>query len=267
MPCSLFHWCGCDSLFTLSSHDYKQGQRQKRKNKRWDWKKLGTKQIKEQIKWKEVKIKRRKRRRRWWGEFKQENITVPPGKDLLLPHMLRDEAEQMFLGPQVTKHRSDCGTTPLLEDKSQETQWEQRRISHNRTQWLWKTARTDLWPLAEVKQCWFVDWKHWANIYFICKCTCMYIHICTEIYLYNILYIYVYISMYVYMYTYIYTCIWLKEDHNWLLQSQVWGTGGHLCSPSSGQVCWGQLYFSSEYNKNIIAEAKQHNRVTKLMSL
>lgn len=186
--------------------------------------------------------------------------------------MLRDEAEQMFLGPQVTKHRSDCGTTPLLEDKSQETQWEQRRI--RTTTWIKYSFLSQQdsvvmedgqdWPLTEVKQCWFVDWKHWANIYSICKCTCMYIHICTEIYLYNI---YVYISMYVYMYTYIYTCIWLKEDHNWLLQSQVWGTGGHLFSPSSGQVCWGQLYFSSEYNKNIIAEAKQLNRVTKLMSL
>lgn len=37
-----------------------------------------------------------------WMELKQTNCLDSPGKDLLIPHISRDEGEQMFLGHQVT---------------------------------------------------------------------------------------------------------------------------------------------------------------------
>lgn len=35
------------------------------------------------------------------GGRKQANSLAPPGKDLFIPHISRDEGRQMFLGPQV----------------------------------------------------------------------------------------------------------------------------------------------------------------------
>lgn len=46
------------------------------------------------------------------GEMRQANSLGSPGKDLFIPHISRDEGEQMFLGPQVTQHRSDRAAAP-----------------------------------------------------------------------------------------------------------------------------------------------------------
>lgn len=101
-PCSLFFWCVPDHMITnktvITGGERRRGKRAKSNKTEIDKDYRDLPDSEKEEGWKA----REKDEADRWRELKQANSLDSPGKGLFIPHISRDEGEQMFPGPQVT---------------------------------------------------------------------------------------------------------------------------------------------------------------------